>query len=167
MIKIEDINISHDFLPGDIGSIIHLHGILYKKEYDYGVGFEAYVAGGLLEFYQNYNPERDRIWICRHNYKIIGSLLLMHRDADMAQFRYFLIDPAYRGIGLGKKLMENFLEFLLKSHYKSAYLWTTEELKTAISLYKRYGFKLTEEKESTAFGKPVKEMRFDLNLNIL
>jgi peptidyl-dipeptidase Dcp len=43
-------------------------------------------------------------------------------------------------------------------------LWTTEEQKTAAGLYKKSGFILSEEKKSDAFGKKVKEQRYDLIL---
>ena len=94
--------------------------------------------------------------------RIIGFVLLMHRENNAAQLRYFYLKPEYRGIGLGKKLMCLYMEFLKEKGYQSSYLWTTHELQTAASLYTRYGFKLTEEKESTAFGKPLKEQRYDL-----
>jgi len=135
---------------------------LYKDEYGYGIEFESYVALGLYEFYHQYNPMKDRVWIAEHNNKIIGFLLLMHRENNTAQLRYFLIEPEYRGIGLGKKMMSLFMEFLRDSNHQSAYLWTTHELTTAASLYIRYGFKLTEEKLSNSFGKTLKEQRYDL-----
>ena len=94
---------------------------------------------------------------------MIGFLLLMDRD-EAAQLRYFLIDPEYRGIGLGSHLMNLYMDFLRACGYKSSYLWTTSELHAAISLYKCFGFQLTEEKESTAFGKLVTEQRYDLTL---
>lgn len=94
---------------------------------------------------------------------MIGFLLLMNRG-DAAQLRYFLIKPAYRGIGLGSKLMNLYMDFLQNCGYKKSYPWTTHELSTAASLYKRRGFTLTEEKESNAFGKPLKEQRYDLIL---
>ncbi|MGH9966315.1 MAG: GNAT family N-acetyltransferase [Pyrinomonadaceae bacterium] len=94
--------------------------------------------------------------------KIIGFLLLMHRENNAAQLRYFLIDSQYRGIGLGKRLMDLYMEFLHRCEYRSSYLWTTHELTAAASLYKKYGFKLTEEKESSVFGKPLREQRYDL-----
>lgn len=162
MALLEDIAIRTDLVPGDLGYVIYLHGALYGKEYDYGIEFETYVAAGIYEFYKNYDPAKDRVWICEHNNKIIGFVLLMHREHNAAQLRYFLIDPAYRGIGLGKKLMELYMEFLHERGYNSSYLWTTNELPAAASLYKRHGFVLTEEKDSTAFGKPVKEQRYEL-----
>jgi peptidyl-dipeptidase Dcp len=161
-ISIGDISIRTELRPGDLGIIIYLHGDLYWKEYNYGVSFEAYVAEGLAEFYHRYNPDKDRVWICEHKEKIIGFLLLMHREGNAAQLRYFLIEPAYRGIGLGKKLMTLCMEYLHERGYASSYLWTTHELYAAASLYKRHGFKLTEEKESVSFGKSLKEQRYDL-----
>lgn len=85
----------------------------------------------------------------------------MHRENNAAQLRYFILLPEYRGLGLGKKLIELYMEFLKEKTYSSSYLWTTHELDAAASLYKRYGFVLTEEKPSTAFGKELKEHRYE------
>src|SRR5688572_26211421 len=162
-VSLEDISIRSELRPGDIGYVTYLHGSLYHKEYGYGLQFESYVAKGLCEFYEKYNPERNRIWACEHNDRMIGFLLLMDR-VKAAQLRYFLVERKYRGIGLGSELMNLYMDFLQASGYKTSYLWTTHELSTAASLYKRHGFRLTEEKDSTAFGKPVKEQRYDLIL---
>jgi peptidyl-dipeptidase Dcp len=94
---------------------------------------------------------------------MIGFLLLMDRG-KAAQLRYFLIEPVYRGLGLGLKLLNLYMDFLQACGYKESYLWTTHELATAASLYKRFGFELTQEKESTDFGKPLREQRYDLFL---
>lgn len=163
ILNINDITIRTGLKPGDISYIAYLHGALYKKEYNYGIEFETYVAEGLCEFYRNYNPVKDRVWICEHNNKMIGSLLLMDRNGS-AQLRYFLLDPEYRGIGLGVKLINLYMDFLRECNYKHSYLWTTNELTAAAYLYKKVGFKLTEEKESTGFGKALVEQRYDLYL---
>jgi peptidyl-dipeptidase Dcp len=160
-INIQEIKIRNEFKPGDMGYLIYLHGKFYKKEYNHGIEFETYVALGLCEFYKNFNTKKERIWICEHNSKIIGFLLLMNRG-DAAQLRYSFIRPEYRGIGLGSKLLELYMEYFNKCGYKKSYLWTTNELTTAAHLYKKVGFKFTEEKESTNFGKSLKEQRYDL-----
>lgn len=98
---------------------------------------------------------------------MIGFLLVMHRDRAAAQFRYFYLEPEYRGIGLGHKLMRLLMDFIREKNYQFAYLWTTNEQMAATRLYERYGFKLTEEKESGPFGKPLIEQRFDLQLKEL
>lgn len=161
---INEIKIRTEIRPGDLGYVIYRHGKLYGDEYDYGVSFETYVGLGLHEFYKNYNAEKDRVWICEHKDKMIGFVLLMHRENNSAQLRYFYLEPEYRGIGLGKKLMELFMGFLRKKRYQSAYLWTTHELSAAASLYTRHGFVLTESKQSLAFEKPLNEQRYDLKI---
>lgn len=168
-IALNDISIRTELQPGDMGCVICLHGLLYSREYNFGIHFEDYVAKGFLEFKEQYDPRRNRVWVCEHERsspvggRMVGFLLLMDRG-ESAQLRYFLIAPEYRGIGLGSKLMGLYMDFLRECGYKSSYLWTTSELHTAISLYKQAGYQLTEEKESTAFGRLVTEQRYDLTL---
>jgi GNAT superfamily N-acetyltransferase len=162
-VSLDNINIRTDLRPGDIGYVTYMHGAQYSREYHYGLQFESYVARGLCEFYEQYDPGRNRLWACEYNERMIGSLLLMDRG-KAAQLRYFLIEPAYRGIGLGVKLLNLYMDFLRECGYQQCYLWTTHELDAAAALYKRLGFRLTEEKESTAFGKPLREQRYDLTL---
>ena len=160
----KNISIRTKLKPGDLGWVIHRHGVIYSEENGYGLAFEAYVAAGLSEFYRSYDAEKDRVWVCEDEGKIVGFLLLMHRDEGTAQLRYFYLEPEYRGIGLGNHLMRLFMDFLKEKGYGRAYLWTTNEQIAAANLYKRYGFHLTEEKPSDAFGKPLFEQRFDLRL---
>jgi len=161
-VSIGDISIRDVFKPGDLGMVIHLHGLLYAKEYGYQTCFESYVAKTVHEFYQRFDPELDRIWLCEHNGKLVGSLFLMHREENTAQLRFFLIRPEYRGLGLGKLLMDRFMTALRELGYSSAFLWTERELVAAASLYTRHGFRLTEQKESAIFGRPATEVRYDL-----
>jgi len=157
-----DVTIRTTLRPGDRGYIIFRHGKLYCEEYGYGVSFESYVAGGIHEFYNSYDPSRDRVWIAEHAGQIVGFLLLMHRSGNAAQLRYFYLEEQYRGIGLGKKMLSLYMEFLRSCQYSSSYLWTTKELHVAAALYQRVGFRLTEERESDAFGKKLVEQRYDL-----
>ncbi|MEP6894884.1 MAG: GNAT family N-acetyltransferase [Chloroflexota bacterium] len=172
-ISIDDISIRTELRHGDIGSILSMHGRLYYQEYGYTLPFEMYVAQSLAEFIEKYNPKRNRIWIwiCEHrrsspadNDCMIGSLVLMDRG-QAAQLRYFLFEPEYRGMGLGRKLMDYFMDFLRSCNYKSSYLWTTEQQVTAAKVYKRYGYALTEEKPSTVFGVPLTQQLYDLILS--
>ena len=164
ILRLEDIAIRMHLVPGDLGYVIHRHGALYHEENDFGVSFEAYVAAGVSEFYQGYDPGKDCVWVCEHRGKIIGFMLCMHRPDNAAQLRYFFIDRTYRGLGLGKKLMELFMEFIRTRSYTTCYLWTTHEQQTAVGLYRRHGFNLAAEKESVAFGKSLIEQRYELVL---
>lgn len=162
---LEDITIRHDLRPGDLGYVVYRVGKLADRENSYGVSFEAYVAGGLVEFYKNYDANRDYVWVCEHDERIVGFLLLVHRENNAAQLKNFYLEPEFRGIGLGKKLMEQFISVLKTNGYTSSYLWTTNEQQTAVALYERHGYVLTEEKQSGSFGRPVVERKYELRLS--
>lgn len=162
-ITLDDISIRTELVPGDIGYVIYMHGYLYGKEYGYSINFESYVAAGFHEFYSKYDSGKDKVWICEHKGRIVGFLLLMNRGTA-AQLRYFIIDPDFRGVGLGKRLMELYMEQLHLLGYHSSYLLTVDELGAAASLYKRHGFVLIHENPFTDFGKPLKEQRYELTL---
>lgn len=162
-LTLPDIRIRRELRPGDLGYIAHIHGQLYARECGYGLHFESYVLAGLQEFAEQYDPAKDAVWICEHNNQMVGFLLGFHR-ADALQLRYFIFQPDYRGLGLGKKLMQEFVAFMHAKNYRQAYLWTTREQEAAISLYTRFGFRLTEEKNSVAFDKELVEQRYDLLL---
>jgi peptidyl-dipeptidase Dcp len=156
----DELTIRTDLRPGDLEQVIQLHKIIYGQEYQYGSSFHDYVSKGLDEFRKQYDPNIDRVWVCEHNDRMVGFLSLMHRPDRFAQLRYFVMLPAYRGKGLGKYLMDCFMQFLEEANYQGAYLWTSHEQIEAASLYLKYGFKLVEEKDSTTFGKSLKEHRY-------
>jgi GNAT superfamily N-acetyltransferase len=154
-----------DYLkPGDIGYLTYLHGILYAKEYGYDQTFEAYVANGLAEFLQLFNPDKDRIWLAEINDQIIGSIAIVGHPRAETQLRWFLVHPNYRGLGLGKELMKEALQFCKERKYKTIFLWSTNELNAARRLYTHTGFSKTEEKTHEIWGKRVTEERYDLHL---
>lgn len=157
---LDEISVTNEFIPGILDFIIDMHGDIYKKEFGYTDKFKSVVAEGLHDFIESFNECRERMWVCRHNEKIVGFILLADRGKQ-AQLRFFLVDQAYRGIGLGNKLMQSFFSFFNECGYDSAYLWTTAELETAAHLYRKFGFKLTEEIESVRFGKNVTEQKYE------
>ncbi|HEY4110910.1 GNAT family N-acetyltransferase [Puia sp.] len=156
-----EITIRTQLLPGDLGYAAYLHGQIYTTENQYGLGFEGYVLKGLGEFALGYDAAKDRVWVCEAEGRMVGFLLGVQREDAVVQLRYFILLPEYRGRGLGKRLMNLFMDWMRECGYKRAYLWTTHELETAAALYLRHGFRLMEEKESAGFGKPLRERRYE------
>ncbi len=150
--------------PGDLGYITSLHGTLYADECGYDRTFEAYVAAGLAEFVQSFNPSRDRLWLAEVDGQVIASIAIVGRSESEAQLRWFIIHPTYRGLGLGQTLLTEALYFCREHEYKVAFLWTTGELSAARHLYKQAGFNKTEERRRNIWGKFVTEERYALHL---
>ena len=100
-IPLEAVTIRTELRPGDAGYITYLHASIYTAEYGFRPVFEAYVLESFCPFIKNYDPARDRLWCAEHNGNIVGSIAIVGHG-DRAQIRWFLIDPRYRNIGLGK-----------------------------------------------------------------
>jgi GNAT superfamily N-acetyltransferase len=96
--------------PGDLGTIIHLHGLLYARERGWDIAFEAYVAGPLSEFALGATT-KERIWIAERDAQMIGCVAIVAASPDVAQLRWLLVDPSARGSGLGKTLLQGAISF--------------------------------------------------------
>jgi N-acetylglutamate synthase-like GNAT family acetyltransferase len=155
--------IRSDLRPGDIGSIIYLHGILYAREYGFDHTFEPYVAAPLAEFVKN-QTDRERIWIVEKEEQVVGSIAIVQFSQNQAQLRWLILDPVVRGRGIGKRLVEEAVDFCRTSGYSSIFLWTIDFLGAALKLYKTAGFELTDTNAHPVWGRILTEERYELKL---
>jgi GNAT superfamily N-acetyltransferase len=152
-----------NLMPGDIGNIIRLHGVVYAREYGFDTTFEAYVAGPLAEFVHR-RTDRDRIWIAEQGDRLAGCIAIVGTSQEEAQLRWFLVDPSVRGFGLGKRLMHEALEFCKHCGYETVFLRTVSALTVAARLYRSFGFEKVEEKPAWQWGVQVVEEKYELAL---
>lgn len=138
--------------PGDIGLVTQRHGELYAREYGWDERFEALVAGILSRYIAEFNPARERCWIAERDGEFLGCVFLMHKGADTAQLRMLLVEPAARGTGLGRALVDECVRFARQCGYKKMVLWTNSQLDVARHIYQSHGFELIREEPHDAFG---------------
>jgi DNA-binding MarR family transcriptional regulator/GNAT superfamily N-acetyltransferase len=139
--------------PGDMGWIVYRHGVLYSEEYRYDERFEALVAEIAAEFIQNFDAGRDRCWIAEKNGERVGSVLLVRKSASVAKLRVLLVEPSARGMGIGKRLVEECVRFARQVGYRKVVLWTQSELKSARRIYEQAGFQLVNQEPHHAWGR--------------
>ena len=125
--------------------------------------FDAYVAIPLAEFARSQSP-RERIWIVEDGEKIVGSVAIVKFSERAAQLRWLLLDPEVRGHGIGRKLVEEALDFCRDAGYSSVFLWTVNTLPIAAKLYRSVGFEQTEELTHELWGSMVTEVKYELLL---
>jgi len=150
--------------PGDIGLVAKRHGELYAEEYGWDERFEALVAGILARFVENFRPERERCWIAERDGRFLGCVFVVEKDQDTAQLRMLLVEPAARGMGLGKQLVAECIRFARAKRYRRMVLWTNSVLDAARHVYESFGFRLIEQGKHSAFGKDLVEQTWQLDL---
>ncbi|UCH89166.1 MAG: GNAT family N-acetyltransferase [Thermoplasmata archaeon] len=165
MVEKPEVLIRYDLKPGDLGYIIYLHGHLYAKEYDFNIDFETYVAGPLTELVQR-KSDRERVWVVElaGEGEIVGSIAVSEYSDEQAQLRWLLLHPRVRGNGFGKKLIEEAMGFCRNRGYSTIFLWTVDVCREAGELYKKLGFRITEEKPNEIWDEKLTDQKYERGL---
>jgi DNA-binding MarR family transcriptional regulator/N-acetylglutamate synthase-like GNAT family acetyltransferase len=138
--------------PGDIGWMVQKHGELYAREYGWDDSFEALVAEIGAKFLKEFDPKKERAWIAEKDGENVGCVFLVRESDAVAKLRLLLVDPKVRGLGLGRRLVEECIRFARLKGYKKITLWTNDILTTARHIYEKTGFKLVSEDRHFSFG---------------
>lgn len=159
----DGIMIRTNLLPGDLGEVVRLHGVVYAREHGLDPTFEAYVAGPLAEFVRA-GSKRERMWIAERDGHLVGSVAIVQAAREVAQLRWFLVVPEARGVGLGTHLLREAIAFAREQGNASLILWTGNVLTTAARLYTAAGFRKTEERPGRMWGVELVEEKYEMAL---
>ena len=155
--------------PGDLGWMVRRHAELYFEEHGWQGPFEGMCAQIVADFVTTFDPKLEKCWIADMDGEPVGCVMLVKdnpkaKKTDVARIRLLLLDPRARGMGLGKRLVEECINFSRAKGYRRVTLWTHKELTAARAIYSKLGFvKTGEESHDDWVGKATSEF-WDLEL---
>jgi DNA-binding MarR family transcriptional regulator/GNAT superfamily N-acetyltransferase len=140
---------------GDMGWAIERHGRLYAEEFGWNEEFEALVAALFARFAAQRDPASEQFWVAEVNAERVGCVFVVRNEKDprAAQLRCLLVDPRARGLGLGRRLVDECIQFAKSAGYERMLLWTNDVLTSARRIYESSGFSLVEESPHHSFGR--------------
>jgi DNA-binding MarR family transcriptional regulator/GNAT superfamily N-acetyltransferase len=141
--------------PGDMGWITERHGLHYAREYGWNGHIEAVTARICADFLDGYDPALERCWIAERGGERLGCVFLVKdEEPGVARLRLLMLEPASRGLGLGRRLVEECIAFARAAGYREIVLWTHQVLTAARAIYAATGFELERTWTHDDFGAP-------------
>ena len=159
--------------PGDIGWVISRHGALYAQEYGWDLRFEALVAHIAARFVEQFDARHEACWIAERDGTRLGCVFLVQARDELtdqpvpgvAQLRMLLLEPAARGAGLGRRLVNECETFARAAGYRYIRLWTNSVLLAARGIYDRAGYRLIATEAHESFGQQLVGETWELALD--
>lgn len=153
-----------EFRPGDVGWIVSRQAVLYATEYGFDGSYEALAAEIGAHFIRHYDPGRERGWIAEKDGMSVGGVLIAKASEEVAKLRLLHVEPDARGLGIGKRLVQECIRFTREMQYQKITLWTQSILLAARHIYKEAGFRLVDEKPHHSFGRDLVGETWELDL---
>jgi GNAT superfamily N-acetyltransferase len=150
--------------PDDIDWVIRRHGEIYADEYGWDSRFRDLVAQIATDFIRDFDSSREHCWIAERGGERIGCVFIVRKSDDMAQLRLLLVEPSARGLGIGRRLVQECIDFATSHGYRKMRLWTNDVLLSARRIYEAAGFRLIEEELHESWGKPLTSQTWELEL---
>ena len=87
-----------------------------------------------------YGMPDGRLYLAYYKDQVAGCIALKKFDAESCEMKRLYVKPEFRGLGIGGLLLEKIIADAKNIGYKKMLLDTLPFLKSAIKLYKGYGF---------------------------
>jgi DNA-binding MarR family transcriptional regulator/predicted GNAT family acetyltransferase len=150
--------------PGDIGWVVSRQGLLYAQEYGWDEQYEALAAKIVADFIEKSDARRERCWIAERKGEAVGAVFLVKHSQTVAKLRLLHVEASARGLGIGKRLVEECVRFARRVGYRKITLWTQSILSAARHIYKQAGFRCVGKKRHHSFGHELVAETWELKL---
>ena len=155
----------HGHRPGDMGWIVSRQSALYAEEYGWTTEYEALASEIVAQFLKTFDPARERCWIAERDGAPAGAVMIVKQSETVAKLRLLHVEPWARGLGIGRRLIDECIQFARAAGYRTVTLWTQANLLAARRLYQAAGFACVSQEPHHRFGQDLVAETWELPLD--
>ena len=150
---------------GDMGWIVSRQSALYAEEYGWTTEYEALASEIVAQFLKAFDPGGERCWVAERDAVPVGAVMIVKQSDAVAKLRLLHVERAARGLGIGRRLVDECVRFSRAAGYGKITLWTQSNLLAARHLYEAAGFTCVSKEPHHRFGKDLVAETWELALS--
>ena len=147
---------------------------LFKEEYK--LDFEALNLQWIKKYFRVEEEDRkilenpksyviDRggqIFFAINNGKAIGTAAMVLVEERVFELSKMAVDPKYQGLGIGRRIIDECIQFAKNHKAQEIFLITNDKLLPALELYRSSGFELDENYDDNRYERGNTKMKLSL-----
>ena len=158
------VELRRDLRTGDAEAIVDLHERLYTAEYGMGRAFIEGVRGSVAKAVESGWPIGGGAWLVDSDAGLAGCLGLTSEGDGLGRLRWVLLHPSLRGLGLGRRMIEEAVAEARRLGLRRLELDTFGALRSAAAIYRGAGFRVVSEEKTEMWGPPILFQHYVLEL---
>jgi ribosomal protein S18 acetylase RimI-like enzyme len=159
------VSIRRSLGPGDAQGIVALHDRVYRGEFGRNTEFVAAVARTVdTAVAAGWPTTGGGVWLVDHDDELAGCLGLTDEGCGVGHLRWFVFAPDLRGLGLGRRLLEELLAEARAQEMTRLELDTYSALTAAAHLYRGAGFQVVAAETRDDWGGAITYQHYVLDL---
>lgn len=137
---------------GDISYITQRAIVSALEEFEFGAAYEALLMRTATDFVEQFDATRDCSWIAERDGVIVGAVLVRRARTSVARLTMLHVESQARGIGVGRRLVSEALNFARRAGYESMELELLAPMKSARFIVHAAGFRHASDEPDLPVG---------------
>ncbi|MEP3296569.1 MAG: GNAT family N-acetyltransferase [Pseudoruegeria sp.] len=136
----------------------------YQNFHDFDATFTVAVSAALEFLEGQMSKPTSNYLIVEAANRPVGCIFFNAETPTVGRIRLFYLEQAYRGQGIGMRLLRNILTDARKNGFKAVRVSTFDRHPEACRLYEFFGFEVLNINRSEAFGQVMQQIDYELLL---
>jgi DNA-binding MarR family transcriptional regulator len=149
---------------GDLSLVTQRMIASAAEEFELTGAYETVSLSTAARVLENFSADNDCVWIAERDGVPVGSVAVRHRSDTVADLTLLHVESRARGIGIGRRLIAEAIEFATRAGYLEVQLEMLDVMKTARLLLHAAGFRHIGEVPESRFGRTVQRQTWRLGL---